>query len=141
MSHYITILTEPEYEMIQAKRVAECRRKQDEAEAKYLYSPEMTKELLAQRNIPKELKSLKRRQWGYFVALIALGGLLWHVPAEKSKSIALKVGAVASFAAACVSLRKMTTKVLDKEEELYYAENGQINPRLELIRHEGRSYT
>ena len=146
MSHHLIILHEDEYQQIQAQRLNERREKQFAAECQYNYSKEKQAELLKQRDLQGELKSLNRRKKGIIVALyilsVACGILCGRMikAGQVKRAVVAETASIATVVLAGLRWRKYNHKIHLKKEEIACAKRGWICPRLELYRQEGKSH-
>ena len=150
MSYHLMILREDEYQEIKKERLErrrdERQRKQWEAERPYDYPKEKQAELLKQRDLSGELKTLKRRKKGVVIALWLLAAVFGMgcgrmIKAHKGKmAIACEAVAVSLTGVALMKWRSYDRKIRMKKDEIVYANAGWINPGIELFRQEGKAY-
>jgi len=146
MGHHLIILRDDEYQQIQEQRCAERREKQQAAELEYHYSKEKQTELLKQRDLPKELKGLKRCKKGVIATLWILsavsGVYCGHMvkAGQIKKAVLAETMAISLVVLAGLRWRAYDHKIRMKKEEIACAERGWICPQIELYRQEGKSY-
>ena len=135
----IMCLTPDEYQSVLTARKKREAERQAVVEAKYYYSPEKQKELLAQRDLDHELRQLKKAQVAAFVGAIIAGSCLntcltaaFHTPEARF------LGCAVTLAAYITTASRLNKKIRLKKDEKFWAARGQINPCLEALRHHER---
>ena len=146
MSHHFTILNKDEYKAVREMRFEKQRQERLIAERPYMYSDEKAAELLAQRDLPHELNTLKRCKKGVVATLWTLsvicgfcGGRMLRT-GKIQNAVLAETLAVSLVVMTGFKYRSYNHKIRIKEDEIVFAEKGLICPRIELFRQEGKSY-
>ena len=144
--YHLAILREDEYaELLRNRKDEQCA-KQVATEAKYCYSKEKEVEILKKRDLPSELRSLKRRKTCVVSALWLLSAVFGFgcgymlQNGQGKKALACETVSVSAAIFMGLKWRSYLHKIRMKNEEIICAKRGWINPRIELYRQEGRSY-